>query len=392
MRMDDAATATREDPFARLTEPDLRRRTSVKWRRFAPDVLPLWVAEMDVDLAVPVVDALQRAIRDGDTGYPCGPGYAEAYASFAAERWGWQPAIDPIRLVPDVMIGISEVFKTLTSPGDTVIVDPPVYPPFYSYLRHLGRRIRPVPLGPDLRLDLAALEAAFARSRADGAGTAMLLCNPHNPTGTVHSAAELATLASLAARHDVLMVVDEIHAPLTLPGAEFTPFLSVPGGESGIVVTSAAKGWNLSGLKAGLAIPGPAAADALARMPEEVGHGASHLGAIAHSAALLDGGRWLDDVRHALLAHRGLLVDLLREQLPALGWRPGEGTYLAWLDFRALDLGDDPAAVLVERARVALTPGPPFGPEGNGFARLNLATSPAIIGEAVRRIAAAVAG
>ncbi len=387
--MEAADRHSARSPFADLTEAELRRRTSTKWRRYAPDVLPLWVAEMDVRIAEPVAETLHRAVRDGDTGYPHGTDYAEAYAAFGVERWGWEPAIADVRVVPDVMIGITEVLQLITSPADTVIITPPIYPPFYSFVRHLGRRIRPVPLDEDLRLDLAALELAFARSSADGAGAAMLLCSPHNPTGTVHTADELSTLAVLAARHDVRIVVDEIHAPLTRPAARFCPFLSVPGGEAGIVVTSAAKGWNLSGLKAGLAVAGPQAADDLARMPEEVGHGASHFGVLAHSTALRHGGPWLDAVLAGLDENRSLLHDLLTAQLPDVVWQPGEATYLAWLDTSALGLGDDPAAELVTRARVALTSGPGFGPEGNGFARLNFATNPVLITEAVRRIAAA---
>ncbi|HET9648910.1 MAG TPA: aminotransferase class I/II-fold pyridoxal phosphate-dependent enzyme [Microlunatus sp.] len=391
MALDHAADGDgRDNPFARLSEADLRRRTSTKWRRFPPDVLPLWVAEMDVELAEPVREALVRAVKEGDTGYPHGTGYAESYVEFATTRWGHKPSVADIRLVPDVMIGISEVLELVTAPGDSVIITPPVYPPFYSFVRHLGRRICPVPLGGEDRLDLPALEEAFARSRADGAGAAMLLCSPHNPTGTVHTERELAMVAALADRHGVRIVVDEIHAPLAMPGMSFRPFGSVPGGEAAITVVSAAKGWNLSGLKAGLAIAGPAAATDLARMPEEVGHGASHLGVLAHSAALREGGDWLDAIRAGLEANRRLLAELLATRLPQVGWRPGQATYLAWLDFRDAGLGDDPAAVLLDRARVGLTPGPPFGPQGNGFARLNLATNPVIITEAIDRIAGAL--
>jgi cystathionine beta-lyase len=153
---------------------------------------------------------------------------------------------------------------------------------------------------------------------------------------------------------------------------------------------SASKAWNLAGLKAALAVAGPAAAADLARLPEEVGHGPSHVGVIAHTAALGDGTAWLDALLTGLDDNRLLLADLLAEHLPAIAYRPGEATYLAWLDCRALDLGDDPADVFLRRGRVALNSGLPFGTGGAGHVRLNLATSPEIIEEGVRRMAAAL--
>jgi cysteine-S-conjugate beta-lyase len=212
-------------------------------------------------------------------------------------------------------------------------------------------------------------------------------------------------LAGIADTYGVRVVADEIHAPLVPPGATFVPYLSVPGTETAFSLMSASKAWNLAGLKAALVIAGPAAAEDLARMPEEVSHGPSHLGTIAHAAALREGGDWLDALLAGLDENRRLLGDLLARHLPEVGYRPPQGTYLAWLDCRALGLGADepgakpglvtlnvgPAAVFLARGRVALSAGPAFGTGGAGHVRLNLATSPEVITEAVRRMAAALA-
>ncbi|WP_369174743.1 MalY/PatB family protein [Streptomyces sp. R28] len=387
------ATSGAPNPFRALALDRLRCRTSMKWRAYPDDVLPMWVAEMDVPLAEPVVRALTDALALGDTGYPAGTGYAEALAGFADKRWGWDGlAVERTAIVPDVMLGVVEMLKLVTGPGDSVVVNSPVYPPFYQFVEHMDRRVLEAPLGVDLRIDLDALDETFRRAVAGGRRAAFLLCSPHNPTGTLHTADELAAVAALADRHAVRVVTDEIHAPITAGGAEFVPYLSVPGAESGLSLMSASKAWNLAGLKAALAIAGPAAAADLARLPEEVGHGPSHLGVIAHTAALRDGTGWLDALLSALDDNRRLLAGLLAEHLPAITYRPGEATYLAWLDCRALGLGDgvDPADVFLRRGRVALNSGIPFGTGGAGHVRLNLATSPELIREGVRRMAAAL--
>ncbi|GGQ83031.1 MalY/PatB family protein [Streptomyces flaveolus] len=379
------------DPLRALTLDRLRRRTSMKWRTHPSDVLPLWVAEMDVPLARPVVRAVTEAMELGDTGYPAGTAYAEALAAFAGKRWGWDGlAVERTAIVPDVMLGVVEMLKLVTGPGDPVIVNPPVYPPFYQFVTHLDRRVVEAPLGADLRIDPQVLEDAFRRAVAGGGRAAYLLCSPHNPTGTVHTDGELAAVAALAERYGVRVVADEIHAPVVAEGVRFVPYLSVPGAERGLSLMSASKGWNLPGLKAALALAGPGAADDLARMPEEVGHGPSHVGVIAHTAALRDGTAWLDAVLAGLDENRRLLTDLLAAHLPGVVHHPGEATYLAWLDCRALGLGDDPAQAFLHRGRVALSPGPDFGTGGAGHVRLNLATSPEVITEAVRRMASAL--
>jgi cystathionine beta-lyase len=392
------------NPLEQLSVEQLRRRTSMKWRMHPDEVLPLWVAEMDVPLAEPVAQALRWAIDIGDTGYARAQPYRDAFGTFAARRWGWDAAELRSAIVPDVMLGIVEVLRLVTEPGDTVVVSSPVYPPFFAFVGHDSRRVVEAPLAPDGRLDASALEHAFRTARRRPGSVAYLLCNPHNPTGAVHSRDELSTVATLARRYGVRVVADEIHAPLVLPGATFTPYLTVPGSEDAFVVTSASKAWNLAGLKAAIALAGAEAADDLRRLPEEVSHGPSHLGVLAHAAAFTSGEEWLDALLAGLDANRALLGALLAEHLPLVGYRPPQGTYLAWLDCRALGLHDDhpegagvvselagPARFFLDHARVALTSGHVFGTGGAGHVRLNLATSTAMIREAITRMAAAVA-
>jgi cystathionine beta-lyase len=375
--------------FDAVALEDLRQRRSWKWTRYPPDVLPAWVAEMDVPVAEPVRAALCGAVDQGDLGYADAGDLPPAYADFAASRLGW--VIDPkqVRLIPDVMVGVAEILRTSTAPGAGVVINPPVYPPFFETLAEVGRQIVEVPLArtqAGWELDLDALEGAF-RTGAQ----VYLLCSPHNPTGTVWTRADLARIADLADRYGVLVLADEIHAPLTLPGATHVPFLSV--GDSaaarGVMLTSASKAWNLPGLKCAVAVT---ASDrmraALDLLPDALQYRAGNLGVLAAVAAFRQGGAWLD----ALLAHldrnRRLLAELLADSLPEVGYLPPQASYLAWLDCSALDLGEDPAAAFLDRGRVALSRGPDFGSQGAGFARLNIGTSAALLTEAVRRMAA----
>jgi len=382
----------RMHPLRELSPQQLRRRTSIKWRQYEADVLPLWVAEMDVALAEPVARALTDAVAASDTGYPYGPSYAEALSAFAADRWGWD-GLDPARtaLVADVMTGIVEMIRLVSSPGDPVVMNPPVYPPFFGFVQHAERSIVEAPLGPDGRLDLAGLESAFERAGFGGRRITYLLCNPQNPTGAVHTCEELTTVADLAARYRVRVVVDEIHAPLVSGDVPFTPYLSLPGTGDAFSLMSASKAWNLAGVKAAVAVAGHESAADLERLPEIVSHGPSHFGVIAHTAAFREGGEWLDALRADLDENRLLLTSLLAEYLPQVTWQPSYGTFLAWLDCRELSLGTDPAAAFLERGRVALLSGLDFGTGGAGHVRLNYATTPEILEEAITRMASSLA-
>ena len=393
------------NPLEELTLEQLRLRTSMKWRAHPPDVLPLWVAEMDVKLAPTVAEALRRAIDNGDTGYPCGTALAEAVSEFASQRWQWHDLeVSRTAIVPDVMLGVVETLRLVTDRGDAVIVNPPVYAPFYAFVAHDGRRIVEAPLNGEGRIDLDALGEAFTRASARSGKVAYLLCNPHNPTGSVHTVDELTAVAELARRFGVRVVSDEIHAPVILSGSRFTPYLTVPGTENAFAVTSASKAWSLSGLKAALAVAGPEAAADLRRMPEEVSHGPSHLGVIAHAEAFRTGGDWLDTLLAGLDQNRTLLCDLVAEHLPGVKYLWPQGTYLAWLDCRQLGFTEEasnglavvadlsgPARWFLDHARVALSSGHVFGTGGAGHVRLNFATSHAVLVEAMSRMGRALA-
>jgi cystathionine beta-lyase len=369
----------------------LRARTSSKWTEYPPDVLPLFVAETDYPMAPAIKDALSDLIARSDTGYVGSPGaLPSAFAEFADARWGWRPGETGIRTTTDVSVAIVETLRQLLSPGDRVVVTPPVYPPFFELIPEAGGVVEEVALlddGAGWSLDLAGLDRAFA-----GGATAFLLCNPHNPLGLVHPRETLAAVAELAARHGVVVVSDEIHGPLAHSAATFTPYLSVSSAarSSGIAVTSASKAWNLAGLKCAMMIAAtPELVAVLDRMPDEVGYRTSIFGLHASIAAFRSSAEWLDGAIEAIEASSALLRDLLETRLPQVSHRPPSASYLAWLDFREMGLGPDPAAAILAEARVALNSGLTFGRQGEGHARLNLACSPDVLREAIDRIAAA---
>lgn len=376
-------------PLAGLTQlsPErLRRRRSAKWARFPADVLPAWVAEMDFPLAPAVKRALVAAVEADDCGYSWPEGeLGPALAEFAGERLNWRLAPEAVTPASDVVSAIAAVLGAIARPGDAVLLTTPVYHPFFRILEEGRYRLAEAPLRKG-RLDLEAIE----RELAAGA-VALVLCNPHNPTGGVPSAAELESVAAAAERHGAWVLADEIHAPLTLPGARHLPFLAVSEAAAarGIAFCSASKAFNVPGLGCAQIVTGsPQAAAVVERLPGGATH-CGQLGLIATLAAYREGGRWLDEVLAVLDHNRRLLAELLRARLPEVGYSPPQAGYLAWLDLRELGLGEDPAEAILERGRLALSPGPQFGPQGAGFARLNFGTSPALVEAMVERIARA---
>lgn len=378
-------------PLQALPLDLLRQRSSTKWRSYDDDVIPMFVAETDFPLAPAITAALHRAVEIGDTGYtPPRPGIDVDFAAYAQRMWGW--TIDPsrIRWTGDVMMGVVEVLRAVTSPGDRVIVTPPVYPPFYDTVEEAGAVVERVPLvddGERWSLDLAGIEHAFV-----GGARAILLCNPHNPTGTVHSRESLADLARLAERYGASVVSDEIHAPLTHAPAVFTPFLdAAPAAAAvGYAVTSASKTYNLAGLKCAVIVTGSEETATVVRsLPWEVEWRAGLFGVIANRAAFAaESDDWLASLLVALDDNRRLLAELLAEHLPLARYRLPDAGFLAWVDVSAYGWGDNPSPHIRREAKVALHHGPLFGEQGIGHVRINVGCAPEVLREAIARIGA----
>lgn len=369
----------------------LRRRTSAKWRSYPEDVLPMFVAEMDYPLAPAITTALHEAIELGDTGYIADrdTAAARAFSEFAEERWGWTPDPRRMRTTTDVSVVIVEALRRLIGAGDGVIITPPAYPPFYDLIPEAGGSVVEVPLrddGASFALDLEGIDGALA-----GGAKGVLLCSPHNPLGLVHDRATLEQLAAVVARHDGFVVADEIHAPLTHHGVPFTPYLSVSdeARSHGIAAESGSKAFNLAGLKAAFFVAESDRMSELVRaLPAEVAYRTGQFGLIATREGFANGREWLDATIASVEANLAHLEAELAARLPGVRVRRPSASFLAWLDMTALGWGDDPAAVALREARVALASGPAFGAQGAGHARMNIACAPETITEAVRRLAA----
>lgn len=378
---------SRTEPILGASLDELRRtRTSVKWQAYGHEAIPVWVAEMDARPCPPVVEAVTSALGRGDTGYAWTAEYVRAATDFAKRRWDWSPDPGAAMSVPDVMSGIEALLVHNVPREAGVVLSPPCYDSFYGFVAATGRRLVKAPLGADLRLDLDALDRAFVEA---GPGGAYVLCNPQNPTGTVHTADELRALARLADERRILVLSDEIHAPLVQPGTTYTPYLSLPEAARGVALMSGSKAFNLAGIKAALAFAGPDAKERLAALPEVLTHGANHLGVIAATAAYDHGGPWLDQLLGELADRRRLLGELLAQRFPDVRPVPSQATFLAWLDCRGLGV-DDPAATF-RRGGVIVSAGTWYDPDqGAGWVRFNLGTSPEVITAAVDRMAAAL--
>ena len=371
----------------------LHRLHSAKWRHYPDDVIPAWVAEMDFPVAEPVKQAVISAAERSDFGYPASiehTGFGEVVAGWADRSYGWKVDPNSVVILPDVVRALHVGVLTFSEPGDGVVIQPPVYPPFFMVIKENDRKVVENPMvfrRGRFEVDLEGLDAALAEA------SLLILCNPQNPTGRSFSLEELEAMAELAVRHDVIVISDEVHSPLTLPGATHTVFATL-GDEVAartLTVTAASKAWNFGGLKCGFAVAG---SDEMTKKLKSVGHlvsgGASIVGIEATEAAYTRGGPWMDEVTTYLDGNRRLLGDLLAEHLPEVVFAMPEATYMAWLDCRALDLKPDPYTFFLDEARVAFSEGPRFGTQGEGFVRFNFATSRAIVTEIVQRMTAAV--
>lgn len=368
----------------------LRAVGSVKWSTF-PDALGAFVAEMDFPPAPVITEALHEAVDVGLFGYlpdALAGDLSRAYADWAATVYGWQVPAERVRPLADVIAGLQAAIEHFSRPGSPVILPTPAYMPFLTVPPAAGREVIQVPMareGDRYIYDLDALDAAFRAG-----GNLLILCNPHNPIGRVLERAEMEQIAAVVDRHGGRVFSDEIHAPLVFGEHQHLPYASTSEVAAGHTITaaSASKAWNLPGMKcAQLILSNEADAQKWARVGDTFEHGAANLGVIANIAAYTRGRPWLQDVLGYLDGNRHLLAELLAEHLPEVTYTPPEGTYLAWLDVRALGLGDLPAQQLRSQAGVAVTDGTACGEAGAGFIRLNFATSRPILTQVVQQIA-----
>lgn len=368
-----------------LTDDQARAALPLKWGDVAPGVIPAWVAEMDFRLAEPIEEALVRTVRGGGAGYPpFADGVGAAFAGFAQRHWDWDVPAEASVSTGGVMGGVRLALEALCPPGP-VAVTQPCYPPLRHAVAVTGRELITVDLDPDAdaaTLDLSGIERAF-----DAGARTFLLCNPHNPLGRAWTRAELQALADLAGRYGVRVVSDEIHGPLTLPGATFTPYLTVD--ETGIVVTSPSKSFNMPAVHgAQLLVLDPDDRARLRALPVPAQNTWSSFGVVAGVVAWQDCDDWLAALLERITTNRSLLEERLTDLMPLARMRPLEATYLAWLDLRAYGVADPAAAGLAHGVRPA--PGTDYQPDLDGHVRLNIATSPDRVDQMVHRLATAM--
>ena len=386
---------------------DRRGTNSVKWDFVAEhgrdaDCLPLWVADMDFRTPPCVRDALRHMVDGWVLGYSEvkreGP-YFTALRDWFATRHGWEVQPDWLVKTPGVVFALAMAVQAFTQPGDGVIIQPPVYYPFFGVIRDNGREVMENPLrlvenadgGLRYEMDFEGLERLAARPDV----TMMILCSPHNPVGRVWTREELERVGQICERHGVLVASDEIHCDFAFDEHPHTPFLiACPQlADRAIVCTAASKSFNIAGLQtSNIFIPN---AELRARFKERIhmtGHDECNAaGLVATQAAYAHGAPWLDACRAYMRANLDFLRDYLRRELPALRLVEPQGTYFAWIDCSGLGLSDEELEHLVSRqAKLWLDAGSIFGKGSGQFERVVLACPRATLEQALDRLATAV--
>lgn len=373
---------------------ELQTHKSEKWRGFSSDVLPLPVAEMDFPVAEPIRRTIIEMINKSDLGYLGNiPELGEAFSEFSTRRDGWTPDPLQVRVAADVGVGIVETLRVITKPGEKILINSPVYPNFWTWSRETHLDYIDVPLtrseneinGSHWHLDWDGIEKAYQSGLK-----VHLISNPHNPLGRVYMRDELERLVKLAHTYNVVIVSDEIHSPLTFSEQKFIPILSLSDEARAVsvTVTSSSKGWNIAGLKCAIIVTQDAAMfERLNAIAPATHYRASLLGAFASVAAFREGETWLNKLMTQLDHNRKLVDQLVKEKLPLAKSHIPHCSYLSWIDFSEYKLDVEPATHFLEQGRVAFQPGVRFGEQWSQFLRLNFATSPEIIEEAINRAA-----
>jgi cystathionine beta-lyase len=405
-RAAESVTAVPGQPEVAASGPDftvgfLRTRRNLKWRLYEDHVLPAWIAEMDLAVADPVRQALERICAEHDCGYPLRDGeiadraVARAFARRMARRHGWFVAPEAVQLCTELVQASLAAIMAYSDPGDGIIIQTPAYPPFYDSIASTGRIVAANPLqagAAGAEIDCAGLD----RLASAGSAKILLFCNPHNPTGRAFRHEELEEVGRIAVRHDLVIVSDEIHADLVYPGHGHVPIATVHPDVAArtVTLTSASKSFNIAGLRCGVMHFGsPGLQERFSqRIPPKLLGVPGIAGIDATIAAWDESQGWLDQCLVFLQARRDQLIRRLAEELCEVRVLMPEATYLAWLDFSALALPDTPYRFFLDRAAVALSDGANFGDAYSRFARFNFATSETILDAVIDRMVAAVRG
>lgn len=367
-----------------------RRNTdSVKWGLYDDDVLPLWVADMDFASPPAVIETLHERVEHGVFGYAL---ESTKLKELIVERmyvlYRWQITVDDIVLLPGVVAAFNLVCQAVARPGESILIQPPVYPPFFKAPQYAEARVlyNNIPQDPsgEYRIDLAGFEAVLEEDTR-----CFLLCNPHNPIGRVYTPEELRGMAVICLRHGLVICADEIHSDLVYSGFHHTPVASLDKEIEASTVTLIApsKTYNIAGLDcSALICTNKELRTRIQHARRGLLGGVNLLGMTAAVAAYRDGEEWLKEVLQILEGNRDYLMEYLAANIPAIKMQKPEATYLAWLDCRQLDLPLPPGKFFLEHARVALNSGEEFGEPGRGFVRLNFGCSRETLCAALERM------
>ena len=370
-----------------------------KWGYYSPDVLPLWVADMDFPAPKPVRDALHQQIEHDGLGYPYAiggddlPGLRGLLVERMQRIYRWHIKPQDIVFVPGVVTACHMASYACLDPNSAILVQPPVYPPIWHAAQTTGAIAQESPLSRladgSYAVDWEHFEAAFSSQTR-----MFLLCNPHNPVGRVFTRPELEKFAEICLRHNALICSDEIHSDLIFSGQRHTPIASLAPeiADRTITLMAPSKTFNIAGLQCSFAIiPNSELRKQFQRANKGLGGWVNTLGLVAAEAAYAEGQEWLDQLLVYLEGNRDFLAQFVQEHLPRIHMAKPEGTYLAWLDCSALELPDGPYKFFLEQARVALNDGSTFGPGGEGFVRLNFACARSTLEQALHQMKQALA-
>lgn len=375
--------------------PDRRNTECAKWRQYDEGVLPMWVADMDFLSPEPVIRALRERVEHGIFGYPCEPDELKhVIIDHLAKKYQWSVEPEQIVLMPGVVNGFNLACQAVAKPGEGVLIQTPVYAPFFSAQRHAGAFSQQVELtrldNGNYGIDFEKFEQAITDQTR-----IFILCNPHNPVGRVFRPDELEKMAEICLRHGVIICSDEIHCDLLYSGYQHFPIASLQPeiSKNTITLMAPSKTYNIAGLSCSFAVIQNAD---LRQTFQNASRGliseVNILGRVAALAAYKEGQPWLDELLCYLEANRDFLYEYICREFPGISMGLPEATYLAWLDCRQSGIQGSPYDFFLEKGRVAMNKGDDFGKNGQGFVRLNFGCPRSLLVEALERMKKALTG